>query len=99
MFYGGLLAILYVATDRISFVLIGLIAFGAGAWYLGTHIPHIDSRVQAWLHPFNHTLYYADGGSFQIANAQFAHGRRRTVRPGVRPGDAHGPRTHTPSRT
>jgi cell division protein FtsW (lipid II flippase) len=72
MFYGGLLAILYVATDRISFVLIGLIAFGAGAWYLGTHIPHIDSRVQAWLHPFNHTLYYADGGSFQIANGQFA---------------------------
>ena len=29
MFYGGLLAILYVATDRISFVLVGLVAFAA----------------------------------------------------------------------
>ena len=55
MFYGGLLAILYVATDRISFVVVGVVAFAAGAWYLGTHIPHIDSRVQAWLHPFNYT--------------------------------------------
>jgi cell division protein FtsW (lipid II flippase) len=72
MFYGGLLAILYVATDRISFVLVGVVAFSAGAWYLGTHIPHIDSRVQAWLHPFNHHLYTISGGSFQLANAQFA---------------------------
>jgi cell division protein FtsW (lipid II flippase) len=72
MFYGGLLAILYVATDRISFVVIGVVAFAAGAYYLGTHIPHIDARVQAWLHPFNPSLYRAAGGSFQIANGQFA---------------------------
>jgi cell division protein FtsW (lipid II flippase) len=72
MFYGGLLAILYVATDRISFVLVGVVAFAAGAYYLGTHIPHIDARVQAWLHPFDPTLYTTPGGSFQIANGQFA---------------------------
>jgi cell division protein FtsW (lipid II flippase) len=36
MFYGGLLAILYVATDRVSFVLVGIVAFAAGAYYLGT---------------------------------------------------------------
>jgi cell division protein FtsW (lipid II flippase) len=72
MFYGGLLAILYVATDRISFVLVGVLAFAAGAWYLSTHIPHIDSRVQDWLHPFDPKLYNALGGSFQLANGQFA---------------------------
>jgi cell division protein FtsW (lipid II flippase) len=72
MFYGGLLAILYVATNRISFVVIGVVAFGVGAWYLSTHIPHIDSRVDAWLHPFNPKLYGAQGGSFQLANGQFA---------------------------
>ena len=71
MFYGGLLTIIYVATQRVSFVVIGLVAFALGAWYLGTHIPHIDARVQAWLHPFNHTLY-TNGTSFQIANGQFA---------------------------
>jgi cell division protein FtsW (lipid II flippase) len=71
MFYGGLLAVLYVATNRLSFVVVGMIAFGLGAWYLGTHIPHIDSRVQAWLHPFNATEFRAIGGSQQLANAQF----------------------------
>jgi cell division protein FtsW (lipid II flippase) len=72
MFYGGLLAILYVATSRLSFVVIGVLAFGIGAWYLGTHVPHIHDRVEAWLNPFDPALYNRVGGSFQLANAQFA---------------------------
>jgi cell division protein FtsW (lipid II flippase) len=72
MFYGGMLAVLYVATNRLSFVVIGLIAFGIGAWYLGTHIPHIDARVQEWLHPFRASLYNSKtASSYQLANAQF----------------------------
>ena len=96
MFYGGLLAVLYVATNRISFVVIGLIAFGIGAWYLGTHIPHIDARVTAWLHPFNKVEYTKLGGSYQLANAHFRAGRRRPVRPGPRSGDADGPGSNPP---
>jgi cell division protein FtsW (lipid II flippase) len=72
MFYGALLSMLYVATGRLSFVVVGLIAFGIGAWYLGTHIPHVDDRVQAWLHPFDPHLYNKIGGSFQLANSLFA---------------------------
>jgi cell division protein FtsW (lipid II flippase) len=72
MFYGALLSMLYVATGRLSFVVVGVLAFGVGAWYLGTHIPHVDARVQAWLHPFNSDLYHAVGGSFQLANSLFA---------------------------
>ncbi len=72
MFYGGLLAILYVATGRVSFVVIGLIAFALGAWYLGTHIAHIHDRVEAWLHPFRPSLYNKFGGSYQLANGIFA---------------------------
>jgi cell division protein FtsW (lipid II flippase) len=72
MFYGGLLAILYVATGRLSFVVIGMIAFGIGAWYLGVHIPHVHDRVEAWLHPFNPKLYNKIGGSYQLANGVFA---------------------------
>jgi cell division protein FtsW (lipid II flippase) len=72
MFYGALLAILYVATGRLSFVVVGLAAFAIGAWYLGTHIPHVHDRVEAWLHPFNPVLYRQTGGSFQLANAVFA---------------------------
>jgi cell division protein FtsW (lipid II flippase) len=72
MFYGGLLAMLYVATGRISFVAVGVIAFALGAWYLGTHVPHIHDRVQAWLHPLDPSLYNKQGGSYQQANALFA---------------------------
>ncbi|MGI8428591.1 MAG: FtsW/RodA/SpoVE family cell cycle protein [Solirubrobacteraceae bacterium] len=72
MFYGGLLSVLYVATGRLSFVVVGLAAFALGAWYLGTHIPHVHDRVAAWLHPFSQTLYGKTGGSYQIANSMFA---------------------------
>jgi cell division protein FtsW (lipid II flippase) len=72
MFYGALLAMLYVATGRLSFVVVGLLAFGIGAWYLGTHIPHVNDRVQAWLNPFDPSLYNKVGGSYQLANSLFA---------------------------
>ena len=72
MFYGALLAMLYVATNRVSFVFIGLIAAAIGFWYLGTHIPHIHARVETWLHPLNPTLYHAPLGSYQVANSMFA---------------------------
>jgi cell division protein FtsW (lipid II flippase) len=75
MFYGALLSILYVATSRVSFVVIGLIAFGLGAWYIGSHVPHINARVQEWLHPLSPALYHgtANGySSYQQANALFA---------------------------
>jgi cell division protein FtsW (lipid II flippase) len=72
MFYGALLAMLYVATDRLSFVVVGLIAAAIGFWYLGTHIPHIHARVESWLHPFDPRLYAAPLGSYQVANSLFA---------------------------
>jgi cell division protein FtsW (lipid II flippase) len=72
MFYGGLLAVLYVATGRLSFVVVGVVAFAIGAWYLGVHVPHVHDRVDAWLHPFNPKLYNKLGGSYQQANALFA---------------------------
>jgi cell division protein FtsW (lipid II flippase) len=72
MFYGGLLAMLYVATGRLSFVVVGLLAFAIGAWYAGAHIPHIHDRVEAWLHPLQPALYNKLGGSFQVANSMFA---------------------------
>ncbi len=72
MFYGALLSMLYVATGRLSFVFIGLLAFALGAWYLGGHIQHINDRVDAWLHPFNPHLYNQVGGSYQLANSIFA---------------------------
>ncbi len=63
MFYGALLSMLYVATGRLSFVVIGLLAFGLGAWFLGTHIQHITDRADAWLHPFDPTSTTRSGAA------------------------------------
>jgi cell division protein FtsW (lipid II flippase) len=71
MFYGGFLAVLYVATDRFSFVAIGLSLFAGGAWVLYHARPTITHRVDAWLHPFG-GLYDQVGGSYQIAQSVFA---------------------------
>jgi cell division protein FtsW (lipid II flippase) len=73
MFYGALLSMLYVATNRVSFVVVGVVAFGLGAWYLGTHEAHIYARVLEWEHPFRASIYNSTSGSssYQLANAQF----------------------------
>jgi cell division protein FtsW (lipid II flippase) len=72
MFFGGFLAMVYVATNRLSFVLGGLGLFGFGAWAVSTSVGHIHDRVQAWLHPFNPVLYSKVGGSYQVAQGLFA---------------------------
>ena len=71
MFFGGFLAVLYVATNRFSFVAVGLSLFAAGSWVLYHARPTITHRVDAWLHPFG-ALYDVPGGSYQIAQSVFA---------------------------
>jgi cell division protein FtsW (lipid II flippase) len=71
MFFGGFLAIVYVATNRFSFVAVGLSLFAAGAWVLYHARPTITHRVDAWQHPFG-PLYDQIGGSYQLAQSLFA---------------------------
>ncbi|HVS28847.1 MAG TPA: FtsW/RodA/SpoVE family cell cycle protein [Solirubrobacteraceae bacterium] len=70
MFYGAFLALLYVATSRLSFVLIGIAVFAVGAYFIGTHVPHVHDRVEIWLHPLRSDL--VDGKSYQLAQSLFA---------------------------
>jgi cell division protein FtsW (lipid II flippase) len=72
MFFGGFLAVLYVATNRLSFPVIGLALFASGSWLLYQVRPTIQNRVDAWLHPFDDDLYDRIGGSYQIAQSLFA---------------------------
>jgi len=73
MFYGAFLALLYVATGRLSFPLIGLVLFALGAWYVTGHVSHVHARVLAWEHPFQESLYNKlEGGSYQLAQSLFA---------------------------
>jgi cell division protein FtsW (lipid II flippase) len=68
MYFGAFLALLYVATNRLSFVVIGLLMFGIGAWFFATTVGHVQDRIDIWLDPF--ATY--DGTGYQIANGMFA---------------------------
>src|SRR3954452_20974721 len=57
MSFGVFLALLYVATDRLSFPIIGFGMFAVGTWFFANTVGHVQSRVDAWLHPFNAELY------------------------------------------
>jgi cell division protein FtsW (lipid II flippase) len=72
MFFGAFLALLYVATGRLSFPLIGFLLFAAGAWFVATHVGHVHARVLDWEHPFDPTLYNQRSGSYQLAQSLFA---------------------------
>jgi cell division protein FtsW (lipid II flippase) len=77
MFFAAFLALIYVATNRLSFVVIGLAMFAVGAWVLGTHVPHVQDRVHIWqplwFHPSD--LFHspeADRKGYQIVQSLFA---------------------------
>jgi len=72
MFFGAFLALLYVATSRLSFVIAGLLLFAVGAWFFTGTVGHVQDRIDAWLHPFDPSLYDKIGGSYQIAQSVFA---------------------------
>ncbi len=73
MFFGGFLALLYVATARLSFPLAGLGLFAAGSYVLYQLRPTIENRVAAWRDPFDPELFEQEiGGSYQQAQSLFA---------------------------
>lgn len=68
MFFAAFLALLYVATGRFSFVVIGMAMFLLGAWFFATTVPHVHERVDVWLHPYAE----AEGNGYQILQSIFA---------------------------
>jgi cell division protein FtsW (lipid II flippase) len=72
MFFGGFLAVVYVATSRLMFPVVGLLMFAVGSRILYMVRPTIQNRVDAWQDPFNTALYERKGGSFQLAQSLFA---------------------------
>jgi cell division protein FtsW (lipid II flippase) len=68
MFFAAFLALLYVATGRFSFVVIGMALFFLGAWFFAATVPHVHDRVEVWLHPYAE----AQGNGYQILQSIFA---------------------------
>jgi cell division protein FtsW (lipid II flippase) len=52
LFFGMFLVMLYVATQRTSWLLIGFLLFVGGALAASRVIAHVGARFTVWLHPF-----------------------------------------------
>ena len=68
MFFAAFLALLYVATGRFSFVVIGMALFLVGAWFFASTVPHVHDRVEIWLYPYKHPTE----SGYQILQSIFA---------------------------
>jgi cell division protein FtsW (lipid II flippase) len=72
LFFGLFVAMLYIATERVSWVVIGLVLFAVGAVVAALAFEHVQARVDVWLHPFDPEIYGRDpGGSGQLVGGLF----------------------------
>ncbi|MCW2811211.1 MAG: putative cell division rane protein [Friedmanniella sp.] len=66
LFFGLFVMMLYVATERAGWPVLGTLLFAVGAYFGYLNFGHVRVRVGAWLHPFSdYDAYY------QVINAQF----------------------------
>jgi len=71
LYFGLFLVMLYVATGRSSWVVLGLGLFLLGAFVASRLLSYVGGRVDAWLDPFNPDNYNAVGGSYQLVQGLF----------------------------
>lgn len=72
LFFGLFLAMVYVATGRVSWVVLGLVLFVAGAVIAGMVFPHVLDRYDIWLHALDPGVYSrSPGGSEQLVRGLF----------------------------
>lgn len=66
LFFGLFLVMLYVATERPGWLVVGTALFAAGAYTGYLLFSHVQSRVASWLDPFN-----PDNNSYQIVQGMY----------------------------
>jgi cell division protein FtsW (lipid II flippase) len=71
LFFGMFIALLYIATGRASYVLVGLLLFAAGAVVAYNTFGHVQTRVQGWLDPLGN---FDSQSGFQLSQSLFAFG-------------------------
>jgi cell division protein FtsW (lipid II flippase) len=73
LFFGAFVALLYVATERLSWLLIGIALFLSGSFLAWSLFGHVKQRVDIWLDP---TTHYNDaiGGSYQLMQGLYGMG-------------------------
>ena len=76
LFFGLFLVMIYTATGRAIYTVVGLGMFLTGALVASRAIDYVTKRFDAWLNPFDDAHYNAIGGSYQLVQGLFgfAHG-------------------------
>ncbi|MGH3394006.1 MAG: FtsW/RodA/SpoVE family cell cycle protein, partial [Streptosporangiaceae bacterium] len=75
LFFGLFVAMIYIATQRTSWLLIGFLLFLGGSYVASTLFSHVGARVTAWLHPFTlANLNCLPGGAHCAQSYQLAQG-------------------------
>jgi cell division protein FtsW (lipid II flippase) len=89
LFFGLFVAMLYVATERVSWVVIGLALFVGGAMLAHQIFGHVRARVDIWLHPFDPDVadrsYQLVQGLFGMASGGLLGTGLGEGRPGIVP--------------
>jgi len=71
LYFGLFLVMLYVATGRASWIMLGLGLFLGGAFAASRLLTYVGGRVDAWLDPFSTENYEGRGGSYQLVQGLF----------------------------
>jgi cell division protein FtsW (lipid II flippase) len=77
VFMGLFVAMLYIATGRRSWAILGFLMFIAGAFAAATFVSHVHQRFTAWLHPFSYANLLDPHGtqpSFQLVQGLYGMG-------------------------
>ncbi|MEV0221959.1 FtsW/RodA/SpoVE family cell cycle protein [Streptomyces sp. NPDC050704] len=91
LFFGMFIIMLYVATERTSWIVFGMLMSGAGAVGVATFEPHVQQRVEAWLDPMReYTLSQQNipGHTEQSMQALWAFGSGGTLGTGLGQGNS-----------
>lgn len=71
LFFGLFVAMLYVATNRVSWLVIGAALFVPAAYLAIKAFPHVQNRFTVWLNALDPEVYNATGGSYQVVQGLF----------------------------
>lgn len=72
LFFGLFLASIYLATNRFTWVAIGLVLVAVGGVLAYHSISHVTVRIDSWLHAFDPEIYNRElGGSGQVVQGLF----------------------------